>query len=301
MQKITPNFWFDDQVEAAAQFYTSLFPDSRIGAVARYDKAGAEVSGKPEGSVVTIEFELDGQQFVGLNGGPLFKLNPSISFHCQCATEEEAEALWPQLSEGGDVLMPFGEYPFSKRFGWCNDRFGVSWQVILVEEPFQQKFVPALMFVGDVCGKAEEAVHFYTSLFAEAALTSLTHYGENEGPDAAESVQFAAFSLAGQAFSAMDSALAHNFSFNEALSFIVNCQEQKEVDYYWEKLTADGGEESMCGWLKDKYGVSWQIVPQQLMEMIGAEDKKKAGRAMAAMLKMKKLDIAVLQKAFDGN
>jgi predicted 3-demethylubiquinone-9 3-methyltransferase (glyoxalase superfamily) len=300
MQKITPNLWFDDQAEAAVKFYTSLFPDSKIGTIARYDEAAAEVSGQPVGSVLTVDFELAGQQFVGLNGGPNFKLNPSISFQCKCATENEADQMWSKLSDGGEVLMPFQAYPFSKRYGWCNDRFGVSWQIMFVEEAIQQKITPFMMFVGDVCGKAEEAVNLYTSLFDQAAVPFITRYGKDEGLDEEGTVQYAAFILEGQEFGAMDSAHDHKFAFNEAVSFIVDCADQKEVDHFWDKLTANGGEESMCGWLKDPYGVSWQIVPQQLGEMLGGDDKKKAGRAMEAMLKMKKLDIATLQQAFDA-
>lgn len=301
MQKITTNLWFNDQAEEAAQFYLSVFPGSRIGAVSRYDKAAADVSGRPEGSAMTVEFELPGQTFVGLNGGPHFTPNPSISFHVKCKTTDEVDTLWHKLSEGGDVLMPLDTYPFSKRYGWCNDRYGVSWQLIHAgEAEIQQKVTPVMMFVGDVCGKAEEAVKRYVSLFENSRADMFARYGADAAPDEEGTIQYASFTLEGQEFGAMDSAHEHDFSFNEAVSFIVDCEGQEEVDYFWEKLTADGGQESMCGWLKDKYGVSWQIIPRQLMELIGAEDKEKAGRAMEAMLAMKKIDIAELQKAYEG-
>ncbi len=161
MQKITPNLWFDTQAEEAANFYASLFKDSKIGRISHYDEASAKVSGMPAGSVLAVEFELQGQQFVGINGGPVFK-------------------------------------------------------------------------------------------------------------------------------------------FNEAVSFAIDCKDQEEVDYFWEKLTAGGGEESVCGWLKDKYGVSWQVTPTILNEMLADKDQVKAGRAMKAMLEMKKIDIAKLEEAFEG-
>ncbi|MDD4319572.1 MAG: VOC family protein [Candidatus Peribacteraceae bacterium] len=159
MQKIIPNLWFDDQAEEAAAFYVSLFRNAKVGTVMHYDKESANVSGKPEGSVLTVAFTLEGQDFVALNGGPQFK-------------------------------------------------------------------------------------------------------------------------------------------FSEAVSFQVDCKTQEEVDRFWNKLTADGGEESVCGWLKDKYGLSWQIVPTVLNEMLQDENPIRAQRVMKAMLQMKKIDIAGLQEAY---
>jgi predicted 3-demethylubiquinone-9 3-methyltransferase (glyoxalase superfamily) len=159
-QKITPFLWFDDQAEEAVKFYTSIFEDSKIGDVTRYDDEGAKVSGRPKGSVMTVPFELNGQEFVALNGGPLFK-------------------------------------------------------------------------------------------------------------------------------------------FTEAVSFVVNCETQKEVDHFWEKLSA-GGEQVQCGWLKDRYGMSWQVVPTILTELLQDKDGEKAKRVMAAMLQMKKLDVDTLKRAHAG-
>jgi predicted 3-demethylubiquinone-9 3-methyltransferase (glyoxalase superfamily) len=159
MQKITPFLWFDDQAEEAAKFYTSVFENSKVGKILRYDEAAAKAAGGPVGSVLTIEFEIEGQKFTALNGGPAFK-------------------------------------------------------------------------------------------------------------------------------------------FNESISFAVNCDMQKEVDYFWEKLTADGGQESQCGWLKDKFGVSWQVVPRVLIEMLGDNDSEKSERVMKAMLQMQKLDIKTLKEAY---
>jgi predicted 3-demethylubiquinone-9 3-methyltransferase (glyoxalase superfamily) len=161
MQKITPFLWFDDQAEEAAKFYTSVFKDSKIGRVLRYDENAAKAAGGPVGSVLTIEFEIEGQKFVALNGGPQFK-------------------------------------------------------------------------------------------------------------------------------------------FNESVSFVVNCETQDEVDYFWERLTADGGQESACGWLKDKFGLSWQITPTVLIDLLHDNDADKAGRVMKAMLQMQKIDIGKLQDAYAG-
>ena len=160
MQGLKACLWFDNEAEEAANFYTSVFPGSKISSISRYPEAATEVSGKPAGSVLTVEFELQGQQFEALNGGPDFK-------------------------------------------------------------------------------------------------------------------------------------------FSEAISFSISCEDQKEVDYYWDKLT-EGGEESVCGWLKDKYGLSWQVVPKQLDEMMSDSDQQKVERVTAAFLQMKKLDIAALEKAAAG-
>ena len=161
MQKITPFLWFDDQAEEAVKFYTSIFKNSKTGRILQYGAEAAKASGRPAGSVLTIEFEIEGQRFVALNGGPDFK-------------------------------------------------------------------------------------------------------------------------------------------FNESVSFVINCETQKEVDYFWEKLTADGGEESACGWLKDKFGLSWQVTPTVLIEMLHDKDPKKAERVMHAMLQMKKIDINKLKAAYGG-
>src|SRR5258705_9298491 len=162
MQKITPFLWFNGQAEEAAKFYTSIFKNSKIGRILRYDEETAKVSesGRPVGSVLTIEFEIEGQKFVALNGGPQFK-------------------------------------------------------------------------------------------------------------------------------------------FNESVSFVINCKTQEEVDYFWEKLTADGGEESACGWLKDKFGLAWQVTPTVLIDMLNDSDEKKSGRVMQAMLQMQKIDIKALKDAYE--
>jgi predicted 3-demethylubiquinone-9 3-methyltransferase (glyoxalase superfamily) len=161
MQKITPFLWFDNNAEEAVNFYVSIFKNSKLGKVTRYNEASSKAAGRPEGSVMTMAFELEGQNFTAINGGPHFK-------------------------------------------------------------------------------------------------------------------------------------------FTEAISFVVDCESQEEVDYFWNTLTADGGQESQCGWLKDKYGLSWQITPRVLIEMIGDKDPQKAQRVMEAMLQMKKIDIATLQRAYDS-
>lgn len=292
-QQITPHLWFDNYAEEAARFYTSIFKDSKI-------KNMTTLHNTPSGTVEIFTVELLGQEFTLISAGPLFKFNPSVSFLITCSTKEEVDALWKRLSEGGAALMELAEYPFSEKYGWVQDKYGLSWQVMFIgDRKIKQRIIPTLMFVGKQCGKAEEAINFYASVFGAARVSDILRYSKGEEPDKEGTVKHAAFMLEGQEFAAMDSARGHNFAFNEAISFMVHCETQKEIDYYWGKLSADPKAEQ-CGWLKDKYGLSWQIVPNLMDEMLKDKDKKKIARVTEAFLQMKKLDIAKLKKAYES-
>lgn len=282
--KIYPCLWFDGKGKEAAEFYCSAFETSQITA---------------DTGLVQI-FELGGKKFMALNGGPMFKINPAISFFVICKTAEEADTKWKHLSEGGIVMMPMNSYPWSTKYGWCQDKYGVNWQIMLplpsqeISKDAQSSIFQSMMFTQEKSGKAEEAIAFYTAVFPGSTTDMIARYEKGE-PDVEGYIKHARFSLCGETFAIMDSSGPHPFTFNEGLSFVVDCKDQEEVDYYWSKLTADGGQESMCGWLKDKYGVSWQIAPTILGELIGSPDKEKASKAMQAMLKMKKIIIADLE------
>jgi predicted 3-demethylubiquinone-9 3-methyltransferase (glyoxalase superfamily) len=288
MQKIIPHLWFDREARQAAEFYVSIFDDSKIDLVTLMHDT-------PSGDAELVGFRIMGYDIMAISAGPFFKINPSISFHVRCGMAQEVDRIWAKLSEGGTVMMELGEYPFSKRYGWIQDRFGVSWQVICMEGEFRQRIMPAMMFVGRVCGKAEEAIGFYASIFRGAKADILARYLKGEEPDREGTVRYAQFILDGQEFGAMDSALMHDFGFNEAVSFIVNCKDQQEIDYFWEKLSAVP-EAEQCGWVKDRYGVSWQIIPANMGELIGKNPEK----TTPVMLKMKKIIIADLEKAGEG-
>lgn len=293
MQKITTHLWFDKEAKEAAAFYTSVFENSKM-------KDTTTLHNTPSGSVDMVTIELSGQEFTLLSAGPLFKFNPSVSFLVACQTKDEVDAVWEKLSEGGAALMELGEYPFSEKYGWTQDKYGLSWQVMFMgERQIKQKITPTLMFVGEVCGKAEEAINLYASLFNNAKVGDILRYGRGEEPDKEGTVKHAAFTLLGQEFAAMDSARSHNFTFNEAISLMVHCDTQAEIDYYWGKLTADPKAEQ-CGWLKDKYGLSWQIVPRVMDEMFKEKDEKKIARVTEAFLNMKKFDIDALKRAYEG-
>jgi predicted 3-demethylubiquinone-9 3-methyltransferase (glyoxalase superfamily) len=292
MQKIVPFMWFDNQAEEAAQFYTSLFDDSRIVDSARYGEAGPG----SEGTVMSVTFELAGQKFMGLNGGPEFTFSPAISFFVNCDTQQEIDRLWKTLRCDGKVYMELDKYPFSESFAWVEDKFGVSWQLNLSSR--LQKIVPFLTYVGGQEGSAERAMNEYASLFANSGITSIARYGAS-GNGYEGTVSHAAFTLAGEEFMAMDTTPEHDFAFTPALSFYVNCEDQAEVDRLWESLS-EGGEKGACGWLQDRYGVSWQIVPTVLGRLLQDQDREKATRVTKAMLQMKKLDIRGLLEAYDA-
>ncbi len=300
MQKIIPHLWFDKEAKEAADFYTSIFPESRI-------THHSVIRDTPSGDCDILAFDLWGYSFKAISAGPIFKLNPSISFMVNFDPSRDPNArvlldeIWSKLMDGGTALMPLDAYPFSKRYGWVQDKFGVSWQLILTNpegEP-RPSIIPSLMFTKDSFGKAEETADFYISLFDNSKRGTLARYPVGSGPEAEGKVMFSDFMLAHQWFTAMDGAGPHNFAFNEALSLVVNCENQEEIDHLWEKLSAEPASEQ-CGWLKDKYGVSWQIVPSAMDEMMSSGTPEQLMRVTKAFLAMKKFDIAALQQAFEG-
>lgn len=290
MQKITTHLWFDTQAREAGEFYTSVFGNSRV-------KSVNKLHNTPSGDVDIVVIDLAGHEFTLISAGPLFKFNPSISFLVTCATKEEVDTLWAALSDGGTALMELGAYPFSERYGWLQDRYGLSWQIIL--GAVAQKITPVLMFTGKQAGNAEAAIRFYASVFHDSKVGDIMRYGAGEAPDAEGTVKFARFQLEGQGFAAMDSAHPHGFAFNEAVSLMVNCETQEEIDYYWERLSADPRSEQ-CGWLKDKYGLSWQVTSTEMEAMLTHGTPQQITRVTEAFLKMKKFDLATLRKAYEA-
>ncbi|HEX9774111.1 MAG TPA: VOC family protein [Actinomycetota bacterium] len=293
MGRIRPHLWFDKEAREAAEYYVATFPNSTITDT-------HTLHDTPSGDAEVVSFELFGQGFIAISAGPLFTFTPAVSFLVSCATDAEVDEYWRQLADGGTALMPLGSNPFSDHYGWTQDRYGLSWQVMLASgREIPQRITPTLMFVGDVCGKAEEALRYYTSVFPKSEVGEIARYGPGEEPDRQETVKHGAFTLAGQHFAAMDSARAHDFTFNEAVSLLVDCETQDEIDRYWEALSAVP-EAEQCGWLKDRYGLSWQIVPAAMDEMMRRGSKEQMARVTKAFLAMHKLDVAELQKAYDG-
>lgn len=309
MQKIVPHLWFDTQAVEAAHAYISIF-ESVFGSENGVSRlvSSSVLHDTPSGDADVVSFDLLGYSCMAISAGPYFTFNPSISFAVACSSADEAEKLWGKLSDGGKVLMEFGEYPFARAYGWTADKYGLSWQVVYREnDPIPDRITPTLMFAGDQCGNALPAVRYYADVFAgagafvsgESAVGPAMYYEKGEEPDKEGTVKYVGFRLAGQGFAAMDSARAHDFGFNEAVSLLVNCENQEEIDYFWERLSAVP-EAEQCGWLKDRYGVSWQIAPASMTEMMESNDKEAVARVTQAFLKMKKFDLATLDQAFKG-
>lgn len=293
MQTITPHLWFDTQAREAAELYTSLFENSRI-------RNATNLRNTPSGSVDVVSLEIAGYKFQFIAAGPMFRINPSISFLVSCPSKEQVDTLWHGLSAGATTLMELDAYPFSERYGWLQDRYGVPWQIMFsAGGEATQTITPTLMFVGDVAGKTEDAIRFYASVFPDSSIGNILRYGAGQEPEKEGTVNYVQFVLAGQRFAAMDSARTHGFAFNEAVSLIVRCETQQEIDRYWELLSADPKSEQ-CGWLKDRYGVSWQIVPTAMDEMLASGEPARIARVTAAFLQMKKFDLAKLRDAYDG-
>ena len=300
VKPITPHLWFDTQAREAAGFYCSVFPDSSIDSV-------VQLRDTPSGDCDVVEFRLGGHPFMAISAGPLFKFNPSVSFIVNfdpsrdTRAREHLDATWARLIDGGQALMGLDEYPFSKRYGWLQDRYGLSWQLILSDpagEP-QPFITPSLMFTGEACGKAEEAGAFYRSVFDDSRAGQLVRYPEGMPPERAGSVMFSDFRLGSGWFAATDSAREHGFGFNEAVSFIVTCRDQAEIDRYWAQLSSVPAAEQ-CGWCKDRFGLSWQITPQVLERFMTSGDQATIDRVTRAFLPMHKLDVATIEAAGRG-
>ena len=268
---VFPCLWFDGKAKEAAELYCSVFKNSVITAE----------------TPLVVTFNLNSKKVMALNGGPMFTINPSISLFVTCNSVAETDRIWNVLVEGGSEYIPIGSYPWSKRYGWLKDRFGMTWQISFSENvDFDLRIIPSFLFTNARFGQAGAARDFYISVFNDAATNVLVLYPEGDAN--AGKVMYSEFNINSSEFIAMDGPGDHNYTFNEAVSLVVECETQQEIDYYWEKLT-EGGEESMCGWLKDRFGVSWQVVPKILAELM--TDPEKATKAIAAFSRMRKFEI----------
>lgn len=275
---ITPSLWFNGTAAEAGAFYTAALPWT-------VTKASGPMA---------VDLDVDGCHFTLINADDTYRPTPAISFILNfdplmfdgdvSVARRALDDTWAALSDGGETLMPLAEYPFAARYGWVQDRYGVSWQVMLTRpEGDPRPFViPQLLFSGAVHGRAREAADFYTSLFSDAGIGTLVPY-----PAPADGVMFGEFHVGRQWFSMMDSAAEHDFGFTPGVSLVVRCAHQSEIDRLWDALSAVP-EAEQCGWLVDRFGVSWQIIPQDLDRLLARPG------AVQRMLSMKKLVIAEL-------
>jgi predicted 3-demethylubiquinone-9 3-methyltransferase (glyoxalase superfamily) len=274
-----PCLWFDGNAHEAADFYSSVFTDSEI---------------LTRNSMVN-EWEIMGLKIMGLNAGPMFKINPGISLSVNLTSEAEMHRIYNALIDGGSAMMQLGKYDWSPLYGWLKDKYGMTWQLTLGES---DSIKLSMLFTDTVLGKAAEATELYTSLFTNSSSIFKVPYPA--GSPYEGYLMYSEFTLGGRLYAAMDGLGGHNFAFNEGVSLVVTCDTQAELDHIWDTLTTNGGSESQCGWLKDPYGVSWQIIPKILSEKMNAGDGKRSGQMMQALMGMKKLIIEDLEKAYNG-
>lgn len=294
MQKITPNIWFNGNAREAVEFYVSAFGDGRIIEAMSYPETAeeglADFQLEMAGKDLAIDFELGGMRFTAINAGSEFRPNPSVSFMLNFdpsrddKARENLDALWERLSDGGSILMPLEKYDLSEHYGWVEDRYGVSWQLILTDPDGEPRpfVIPALMFAGEQLGKAGEAREYYAEVFEDSRLGEVYKYPETTDMFIKDQVMFSDLQLAGQWFVINDGGPKNAFTFNEGISLSVACKDQAEIDYFWERLSAYP-ENEQCGWCKDKFGVSWQIVPENMNELM-----RKPG-AYPVMMEQKKI------------
>jgi predicted 3-demethylubiquinone-9 3-methyltransferase (glyoxalase superfamily) len=276
--RIMPCIWSDQQAGETARLYTEAFPDTIVRIT----------------TPMVVTMDMSGQPFMILNGGPKYHPNPSVSFFFVMETNAEIDQAFSVLSAGGKVMMPLQSYPWSEYYAWVQDRYGVSWQLFRgSREGMGGTVLPSLMFTGSQAGKAEEAIGLYTSVFPDSGIIDISRYTAGEA-DVTGTIKHGRFRINGQTFTAMDSSLMHGFGFTEGVSLVITCDTQEEIDHYWNRL-CEGGEEGMCGWLKDRYGLSWQVVPSILPKLMA--DPEKSPRVIALFLQMKKFDLETLLTA----
>jgi predicted 3-demethylubiquinone-9 3-methyltransferase (glyoxalase superfamily) len=274
---IYPCMWFNDQAKRTVDFYCTLFDNSKI------------LKSNP----IVTTFEIAGTKFMALNGGPKYEVSAAVSYYVYCASESKIDQLYELLREEGKVLMPLDKYDWSPRYAWVQDRFGVNWQLDVDDIRASQKIVPTLLFSNEKMGMVKSALDHYTSIFKDTKILLEANYPA-EAKLSEGTLLFAQFKLNDCIFNATSSTLKHDFDFSPGNSFVVECENQQEIDHYWERL-GKNGRYDMCGWLADQYGVSWQIVPAILSKLM--EDPEKGPLVIQAFLKMQKFDIDTLLKA----
>lgn len=298
MQKIIPNIWCQRNADEVAAFYEYVFESVpgavKVQAVEHYPQEGlSDFQQSLAGETLTITLEIGGFQIILINAGGEFHPTPALNFMLNfdpllgSDMEQVQSLVWERLKEEGRVLMELGEYPFSKSYGWVEDRFGVSWQLILTDPAGEPRpfIIPSLMFGGLAQNQAAAAQEHWVEVFPGSQLGTRAVYPEPTGPAVEGALMFSEFQLAGQWFTAMDSGVEQSGSFTPGISLMFEASGQEELDRIWEALSAVPEAEA-CGWLTDKFGVSWQIVPENMEELLtypGAFEK---------LMDMKKIEIA---------
>lgn len=287
MQTIIPHLWYDTEAKEAVAFYIELFGG-------KIDWTYT-ITDTPSGDSDLIQFQLGDMTLAAISAGPYFKLNESMSLMVNVANKDEVTRLYQALSEGGRVLMPLGEYSFSPYYVWLEDRFGLSWQLSYapdLDKPYQ--FDICLLFSQEQVGLAQPMLDYYKDKLPQASVGQLSYYGEGEAAVEAAKLNYAELLVAGQKMIVMDHGYGGEASFNESFSLMVYVDSQDELNFYYDLLSAVP-EAEMCGWVKDQFGISWQIVPRILMEAYDTASPETVKAVNDAVLTMKRLDIATIQ------
>ncbi|WP_293950793.1 VOC family protein [uncultured Corynebacterium sp.] len=297
MQRIIPNIWCSGNADEVAAFYEYAFESVPGGIVIRsveqYPQEGLlDLQEDLAGETLSITLEISGFRIVLINSGDEIRPTPALNFMLNfdplmgSDMDKVQSLVWDRLKEDGRVLMELGEYPFSQSYGWVEDRFGVGWQLISTDpEGAARPFVlPSLMFGGAAQNKAAAAQEQWVEAFPDSSVGARAYYPEPTGPAEEGALMFSEFQLAGQWFTAMDSGVEQQESFTPGVSLMFEADGQEELDRVWEALSAVP-EAEQCGWLVDQFGVSWQIVPSILGELLthpGAFEK---------LMNMKKIEM----------
>lgn len=276
-QSIYPCLWYNQQAKEAAKFYCSLFNDAEI------------IS---ENILVSL-LGIENQKILLLNAGPEFIANPSASLFINCTSEDEIEMLWKKFTQDGKSLIKLNKYNWAPKYAWVQDKYGMSWQLFYNPNKERKKVRPSFMFHGSNAGKATEAIQFYTSVFENSGVKEVIHYAE-EDKQRTDYIKYADVFINDFDMILFDSTLKHKGQLNESFSLVIECDTQDEIDYYWAELTLKGSE-GQCGWIKDQFGISWQIVPKVLHELVSNEEK--APRVVKKLMGMNKLNIRELIEA----
>lgn len=276
-QSIYPCLWYNQRAKEATKFYRTLFSDSEITA---------------ENILVSL-MEIEDQKLLLLNAGPEFVPNPSASLFVNCKSEEEIEKLCLSFTKEGKVLMKLARYNWAEKYAWVKDKYEISWQLFYKPGKERKKIRPSFMFHGSNAGRASEAIGFYTSVFPNSGVKEIIRYSEDEN----QNVNFIKYSdIFINEFDIIlfDSALKYKSQLNESFSLVIECETQDEIDKYWLELSKKGLE-GRCGWVKDQFGISWQIVPKVLHELVS--DEMKAPKVVNKLMGMGKLNIRELIEA----
>ena len=283
-QNTLVNLWFKgEDLKKAVDKYTKIFDNSKILRSVNFDTPF-------DTTADCIEFALGGRVFQAINAEPAFEFNNSFSLVVMCPTQKDLNSKWEKLiSNGGKVVMPLDKYDFAESYGWLVDEFGLSWQVFLDGKmPFDFEIVPSLLYPK---GKAKEALEFYATVFTDFRINFVDYLDEEKN-----NIIFSCFTINDSDYFTSDNLLGQDLPFNESTSIMIECDTQEEIDYYWDKLSADkdGGQ---CGWTKDRFGLSWQIIPKYINEVFFDQDKEKYNKILSAMFEMKKIDLEKLKEA----